>query len=44
MFNYFLHLTSAKRLAAAQWTLITSKRGKSSPSGNEEKCLHFGWA
>lgn len=47
MFNYFLHLPSVKTpplLAAAQQTLVTRKRDRSSPSGNEEKCLHIGWA
>lgn len=36
-----LHLTSAKRLAAAKQTLITSERGESSPSPNR---LLIGWA
>jgi len=44
MFNYFLHLPSVKRLTAAQQALITSKRGKSSPSVKVEKCLHISWA
>lgn len=35
MFKTLLHLTSTERSATAQQTLITSERGKSSPSGNE---------
>lgn len=36
-FNYLLHLPPVKRLTATEWTLITSKRGKSLPFVNEKK-------
>lgn len=35
MFKNLLHLTSVKRLAAAQKALITSERGKCSPASND---------
>lgn len=40
-FDCLLPLASVRRLTATQWALITSKRAKNLPSGNEENLYTF---